>query len=45
MAGVAGVSGKHEVFEAARLEVQRLRGECDTLKADLKRHKSEHGDA
>jgi hypothetical protein len=45
MAGVAGVSGQHEAFEAARLAVQQLRNECETLKADMKRHKSEHGDA
>jgi hypothetical protein len=45
MAGMAGVRGKHEVFEAARREVSRLRGECDTIKGDIKRHKSEHGDA
>ena len=45
MAGVAGVRGKRGVFEAARLEVQRLRTECDTLKADMKRHESEHSDA
>jgi hypothetical protein len=45
MAGVAGVSGRRETFDAATLEVQRLRTECETLKADMKRHKSEHGDA
>jgi hypothetical protein len=45
LAGVAGVSGKHGVFEEARLEVHRLRTECETLKADMKRHQSEHGDA
>jgi hypothetical protein len=43
MAGVAGVSGKRETFDAATLEVQRLRTECETLKAEIKRHKSEHG--
>jgi hypothetical protein len=42
MAGVAGVVGKREVFEAARVEADRLRTECDILKADLKRHRSEH---
>jgi hypothetical protein len=45
MAGVAGVSGRRETFDAATLEVQRLRTECETLKADMKRHKSEHGNA
>jgi hypothetical protein len=45
MAGVAGVSGRRETFDAARLEVQQRRNECETLKADMKRHKSEHGDA
>jgi hypothetical protein len=45
MAGMAGVRGKHEAFEAGRVEVQRLRGECDTVKADMKRHQSEHGHA
>jgi hypothetical protein len=44
MAGVAGVSGMHEVFEAARPEVQRLRGEGETLKAEMRRHQSEHRD-
>ena len=39
------MSGQHEAFETARLEVQQLRNECETLKADMKRHKSEHGDA
>jgi hypothetical protein len=42
MAGVAGVDGKREVFEAARVEAGRLRTECDILKADMKRHRSEH---
>jgi hypothetical protein len=45
MAGVAGLGSKREVFEAARLEVQRLRTECNSVKADLKRHQSEHGNA
>jgi hypothetical protein len=45
MAGLAGADGQREAFEAARSEVQRLRGECDTIKADMKRHKSEHGHA
>jgi hypothetical protein len=45
LAGVAGVGSKREVFEAARLEVQRLRAECDTVKADMKRHQAEHDDA
>jgi hypothetical protein len=44
MAGFAGV-GKRELFEAARLEVQRLRAECDTVRADMKRHQAEHDDA
>jgi outer membrane murein-binding lipoprotein Lpp len=43
MAGVAGV-GQREAFEAATAEVQRLRSECDALKMDMKRHKSEHCD-
>jgi hypothetical protein len=43
MMGVAGISSKCEVFEAARLEVERLRAECDTVKADMKRHLVEHG--
>lgn len=43
MAGVAGV-GQHKAFEAARLEVQRLRSECETLKAEIARHKLEHSD-
>jgi hypothetical protein len=42
MAGVAGMDGKREVFEAARLEAGRLHTECDILKADMKRHQSEH---
>jgi hypothetical protein len=42
MAEVAGVDGKREVFEAARVEARRLRTECDILKADIKRHQSEH---
>jgi hypothetical protein len=45
MAGMAGVGSKPEAFEAARVEVQRLRGDCATLKADMKRHKSEHDHA
>jgi hypothetical protein len=45
MAGLAGVGGKREVFEAARVEVQRLRSDCDNIKAALRRHKSEHGHA
>jgi hypothetical protein len=45
MAGIAGAHGKHEAFEAARVEVQRLRGECDTVKADMKRHQSQRGHA
>ena len=44
MAGMAG-HGKRGAFEAARVEVQRLRGECDTIKADMKRHKSGRGHA
>jgi hypothetical protein len=42
MAEAAGVDGKREVFEAARLKARRLRTECDLLKADMKRHQSEH---
>jgi hypothetical protein len=42
MAGVAGVGGKSEVFEAARREVQRLLTERDTVKAEMTRHQSEH---
>jgi hypothetical protein len=42
MAEVAGVGGKREVFDAARVEAGRLRTECDILKADMKRHRSEH---
>jgi hypothetical protein len=42
MAEVAGVDGKREVFGAARVEARRLRTECDILKADMKRHQSEH---
>src|SRR4051794_2284031 len=42
MAEVAGVSGKREIFEAARVKARRLRTECDILKADMKRHQSEH---
>jgi hypothetical protein len=45
LAGIAGVGRKREVFEAARLEVQRMRAECDTVKAAMKRHQAEHGDA
>jgi hypothetical protein len=41
MAGLAGVGGKREAFQAARAEVERLRGECDTIKAEMKHHKSE----
>jgi uncharacterized RmlC-like cupin family protein len=44
MAGVAGVVGRRDAFQAARLEVQRLRTECKILKAEMKRHKSEHRD-
>jgi hypothetical protein len=44
MAGIAG-HGKRWAFEAARVEVQRLRDECDTIKADMKRHQSEAGHA
>jgi hypothetical protein len=42
MAEVAGVDGKREVFEGARLEARRLRTECDSLKVDIKRHQPEH---
>jgi hypothetical protein len=45
MAGLAGVGGNRKAFEAAKIEVQRLRGECDTIKADMKRHQSEAGHA
>jgi hypothetical protein len=44
MAGIAGI-GKREAFEAARVEVQRLHDECDSVKADMKRHQSERGHA
>jgi predicted RNA-binding protein with PIN domain len=44
MAGAAGIRSKREVFEAARVEVQRLRAECETVKAAMKRHQTEHGD-
>jgi hypothetical protein len=44
MAGIAGI-GKREAFEAARVEVQRLHHECDSVKADMKRHQSERGHA
>jgi hypothetical protein len=43
MATVAGM-GQREAFEAAQREVERLRGEYDTLNANMKRHKSEHCD-
>ena len=43
LAGMAGWGGKREAFEAAKLEVQRLRGECNTVKSDMKRHQSERG--
>jgi hypothetical protein len=42
MAEVAGVDGKREVFEAAKVQARRLRTDCDTLKTDMKRHQSEH---
>jgi hypothetical protein len=42
MAEFAGVDGKRDVFEAARVEARRLRTECDILKADIERHQSEH---
>jgi hypothetical protein len=45
VAGVAGMSGRRETFDLATLQVQRLRTECDTPKADMKRRQSEHGDA
>jgi hypothetical protein len=44
MARIAGI-GKREAFEPARVEVQRLRDECDSVKADIKRHQSERGHA
>jgi hypothetical protein len=44
MAEMAG-HGRRGAFEAVRVEVQRLRGECDAIKADMKRHKSERGHA
>ncbi len=42
LAGMAG-HGKRGAFEAARVEVQRLRGECETVKAGMKHHQSERG--
>jgi hypothetical protein len=44
MAGMAG-HGERGAFEAARVQVQRLHEECDSVKADMKCHKSEHGHA
>jgi hypothetical protein len=45
MAGMAGARGKRQAFEAAKVEVNRLRGECHAVKADMKRHQSEAGHA
>lgn len=45
LAATSDIAGhaKRGAFEGARVEVQRLRGECDTIKADMKRHQSERG--
>jgi hypothetical protein len=40
LAEVAGVDGKRDVFEAARVEAARLHTDCDIL--NMKRHQSEH---
>jgi hypothetical protein len=38
---VSGV-GKPDLFAAAKLEAQRVRKECETIKAEFDRHRAEH---
>jgi hypothetical protein len=40
LAAMAG-KGDQQAFDAARIEVQGIRAQCQTLRADVARHRSE----
>lgn len=40
---MADLAGDASAFSKAKTEVQRLRDECDNLRAELDRHRAQHG--
>ena len=40
---MADLAGDAQAFAKAKAEVQRLRDECDNLRAEFDRHRDQHG--